>query len=366
MSGNRKQTTGNNSRKKAQKSRAAAIARILAGFAAIAALASVIFIKFGWQDKDHVHVYARTVIKEATCSEDGLAEYYCLGCNDRYEEAIPRTGHTIADKEIGDGLIHTGKCTSCGTEVQIMYNSDTGVRFSAPVKTRGKTAAATVVNSKGYTYHYTMYLQGGGYNSYSHYMKHHGCSNCAMTSLLNAVSPELKDYTPDRMVEEVQYDVFGAKAFWKNYKKDRNKGSMPVTLYGMTKIFDKYGVKYKLPAADPDKYEKEITKHLKNGDPVIMTFARGGDGHLSDSIHTVLLLAIDADGHVIIGDSLHKKSKHWGKNGLIKPGKITVHDMVSYLKTYGGWAVSKDVYDSGGNLFYHKKRDRGYLLVYGE
>jgi hypothetical protein len=129
-------------------------------------------------------------------------------------------------------------CTVCGEEVQIMQNKETGVRFSAPLKTRTKTTAATVVNSKGYTYDYTMYLQGGGYNSYSRYMKHHGCSNCALTSILNATCPELKDYTPDRVVAEIQYNVFGSKAFWKNYKKDRENGSMQVTLYGMTKIFD--------------------------------------------------------------------------------------------------------------------------------
>lgn len=339
---------------------------ILAGCAVIVILGAVAVFISGRPGDQHVHVYGRNVIKEPTCSEDGRAEYYCLGCGRTYEEAIPRTGHTIAEDEPGDGLIHEGTCTSCGTDVKIMYDEKTGVRFSGPVKSRGKTAAATVVNSKGFTYNYTMYLQGAGYNSWSHYMKHHGCSNCAMTSLLNAVCPELKDFTPDRMVEEVQYDVFGEKAFWKNYDKDMNKGSMPVTLYGMTKIFDKYGVKYKLPTSDQSQYENEITGHLRGGDPVIITFAKGGEKGLSNSIHTILLIGIDEDGYVIIGDSLHKKSKHWGKSGLIKTGKITVHDMVSYITTYGDWAVAEDNYDNGGDLFYHGKSGKGYLLVYGE
>lgn len=339
---------------------------ILAGVLAVVVLVIVIVVISERPDEDHVHVYSRTVIEEATCDKEGLAEYYCLGCNDKYKEAIPRIAHKISGNEKGDGRIHTGKCTVCGKEVQIMFNKNTGVRFSAPVKTRGKTAAATVVNSEGFTYNYTMYLQGAGYNSWSHYMKHHGCSNCAMTSLLNAVSPELKDYTPDRMVEEVQHDVLGSKAFWKNYNKDRNKGSMPITLYGMTKIFDEYGVKYKLPSSDSSKSEEEITEHLRNGNPVIITFAKGGAKGLSNSIHTILLIGIDEDGYVIIGDSLHKKSKHWGKQGLVKTGKITVHDMVSYITTYGDWTVLEENIGSGGDVFYHGRTGKGYLLVYGE
>lgn len=356
-----------NTEKKSRSGKKLVKAGLFAGMVAIVAMLAVIFVFHERPDEEHVHVYARNVIKEPTCSEDGLADYYCLGCNDHYEEAIPRIGHTIEGESLDDGLIHTGTCAACGEEVQIMQNKTTGVRFSAPLKTRTKTTAATVVNSKGYTYDYTMYLQGGGYNSYSRYMKHHGCSNCALTSILNATCPELKDYTPDRVVAEVQYNVFGSKAFWKNYKKDRENGSMPVTLYGMTKIFDEYGVKYKLPTADSSNYEKEITDHLTGGDPVIITFARGGEGGLSDSVHTVLLLGIDADGHVIIGDSLHKKSKNWGKNGLIKPGKLTVKDMVSYIKTYEGWSVSEDNYRKDrGAIYYKGKADRGYLLIYGE
>ena len=342
---------------------------IFVGAFAVLALVVVAVTLAHIPDKDHVHVYSRTVVKEATCKEDGLAEYYCPGCQDKYQEAIPRTGHKISETENGDGRIHTGKCRSCGEEVQVMYNSKTGVRFSAPVKTRGKTAAAEVTNSEGYTYNYTFYRQAGGFNSYSEYMHHHGCSNCAMTSLLNAVSPDLKDYTPDRMVEEVQHEVLGSKAFWKNYKHDRKHGKMPITLYGITKIFDTYGVKYKLPTSDEDKYEKEITEHLESGNPVIVTYARSGDSGIANSIHTIDLIAIDADGYVIIGDSLHNKSKKWGKNGLVKPGYvrgITVHDMVKFIKTYGDWTVAEDNIEKGGPVYYHDRKDRGYLLVYGE
>ena len=317
-------------------------------------------------EKIHHHSFETELAREASCSESGLQINRCTECGYEYKEELPLTGHTITDDGDGDGKIHTGTCQECGEEVLIMYNKDTGVRFSAPFNTRGKTATAIVTNSRGHTYKYVMYLQGGGYDCYSRYMKHHGCSTCAMTSLLNAMVPGLENYTPDRVVDEIEPAVFGERTFNRNYKSDRENGSMPVTLYGMTKIFDKYGVRYELPTADTSGYEDEITKHLENGDPVIITFARGGAGGLSNSIHTILLLGIDSDGYVIIGDSLHKKSKNWGKSGLVKTGKITVSDMVSYITTYGNWSVSSDVFDSGGNIFYRTKADRGYLLVYGD
>ena len=346
-----------------KRSKKAEIMTVIIGLLICGLLSALIIWVVKERNKYHHHSFTTTVLKEATCNEAGKASNKCNECGYEYEFDLARKSHSVGDNTERDGLIHDGKCINCGEDVQFMIDAEKGVEFSAPLKTRKKRISARVKNSRGYEYNYVMYLQGAEYDSYTRYMNLHGCSTCALTSLLNAIVPELKDYTPDRVVDEIEPIVFGEEAFKKNYKDDRENGSMPITLYGMTKIFDKYNVRYDLPT---DNHEEEITNHLKNGDPVIVTFAKGGTGGLSNSIHTIILIGIDKDGYVIIGDSLHKKSKVWGGHGLIKPGKITVADMVSYIMTYDNWSVAADRYDSGGHPFYKNKSDRGYLLVYGD
>ena len=312
----------------------------------------------------HHHVYYREVVREATCAENGTALYTCLGCRDTYEEEIPRTGHSIADWGDGDGSIRVGRCKDCGVDVNYMYNRNTGVKFIAPVNTRGKSAAATVINSDGYAYKYIIYRQGAGYNSYSNYLKEHGCSTCALTSFLNAACSELDGYTPDRIIEEIEPDALGEEAFYKNYSYDHDTGKMPLTLSAMTTIFDKYGIDYKRPAEDRAEQEREIEEHLQSGNPVIVTFGNGSAGGLTGGVHTILLIGIDTEGHVIIADSVLKKSSVWDANGLIKPGRLTAGDIVSYINSKRTWRIAKDT-PAGDSSFYRNSSDRGYLMLYG-
>ena len=265
-----------------------------------------------------------------------------------------------------DGLIHTGTCSKCGKKVKVMKDPQTGVSFCSLYNTRSNRGTALVSSKKGYKYEYQLYLQNSTFDHYSHYMKYHGCSTCALTTVLNAVVPSLKNVPPDRVIEGIERPLFGDQAFYKNYRTGMSKGDMPISLWGMTKIFDYYGVRYSLPSSDKSKHIEQITNHLKNGDPVIVTFANGGAKGLSASIHTIVLIGIDADGYVIIADSLHKKSANWGSDGLIKTSKITVSDMYSYITTYGDWSISEGNYNKdSGHIFYKNRVDKGFLLVYG-
>lgn len=337
---------------------------LIAGAAAVIVMCGMIIRICLKPDDIHRHKYVRTVIKDVTCSQDGEAEYICSECGNRYTAPIPARGHRLTDVYDTSGKMVQGECVTCGKKINFLRYGDTGVSFTAPVRTRGDRAAVTVVNSQGVTYEYVIYNQKAEYDSYSRYINLHGCSTCALTTLLRATVLELEDYTPDQVISEIEPEVMGSRAFNANYSSDGNNGKMPLTLYGMTKIFDKYGVGYKLADADPANYVKEITEHLKNGDPVVITLGSGKSIGVSRSIHTILLLGLDSDGNVIVGDSVKKSAKKFGDDGLIKQGKFTVSQVVDCILDFGNWAVSEGSYGNTGNWFYHKKADRGYLLVY--
>ena len=66
------------------------------------------------------HSYDPTVIKHATCTEEGVTEYKCKNCGNTYEQLIPAMGHTIVeDKLIAPtcetfGLTAGRHCETCG------------------------------------------------------------------------------------------------------------------------------------------------------------------------------------------------------------------------------------------------------------
>jgi len=57
----------------------------------------------GELNPNHTHNYTETIIKEATCTEDGEKQLTCI-CGDSKTESIPATGHNYED----------GECTNCG------------------------------------------------------------------------------------------------------------------------------------------------------------------------------------------------------------------------------------------------------------
>lgn len=239
--------------------------------------------------------------------------------------------------------------------------SEAEVTIVLPDSSRGDTADAEVTNLKGDTYNFRIFDQRAGYENYSEYLSAHGCSTCALTTILRTTAEGLEDLTPDRTLTEIIYPVIGDDVFSKNFSKSK-KRQMPITLGGMTLIFDKYGVEYKKPSTDSDKRAGEVKKWLRKGNPVILTFGNGKSAHLSRYTHTVLLLGIDDNGKVIIGDSLHKSASYWGKDGLIKSGKLTVEEMLSFIKKEDGWTLNQDTVPQD-RIFYKNSADRGYLLI---
>ena len=310
-------------------------------------------------DKDHRHKYAKEVVKEATCTEEGEAKYTCIGCKDTFVSVIPARGHKM--RGLGDqtGKLVQAECEYCGKKINTYTYGDTGVSFTAPARTRGHTAAVTITNSRGFEYDYVVYDQKADYNSYTKYINLHGCSACCLTTVLKAAVPELDGYTPDRVIKEVIPEVTGQRPY---NPASGGGGKPPVTLYAMTKIFDEYGVKYKLPDPDPEKQVQEVTEHLRAGDPVILTMGSGKNLGLSRSVHTILLLGIDKDGHVVVGDSTRKNAKRFGENGLVKPGMFTVEGLLKCIQS-SDWSVMSNKYGSSGNYFYKGRRDRGYIMI---
>lgn len=293
-----------------------------------------------------------------------IAVLFVTGCGTDVESPEPSTCHQFRyDNE--QRSIFEGTCTECGEDLYVMHDGKTGVQFSCPTKTRVDKCTAQAINGDGFIYNYTLYKQKAEYDNYTNYLNLHGCSTCAMTSILNALVPELSEYTPDQVISEIEPEVIGRDKFNDNYDRSNGSGRSPISLYAISKIFDKYGVEYRLPNEDASRRISEITEHLKNGDPVIMTLGGAKEGGLSRSVHTVLLLGIDSEGHVIIGDSVFKSRKIWGDMSLVKFGRNTVEDMYSYLRGDGPWSVTDGNYGYDAHDFYKSKADRGYLLVKG-
>lgn len=220
------------------------------------------------------------------------------------------------------------------------------VKITLPSSSRGKTAVAKVHNTAGRNYKYKMFSQTVTYANYTEYINNRGCSTCALTTILNAVKG--LSLTPDKTLAIIK--KVNKKEFEKNFSKTAAK-QMPIALNGITKVLDRYNIRYKYGTGNA----KEVIKWLKAGDPVIMTIGDGTSLGLTSNTHTILLLGIQ-NGYVVIGDSVLKSAEEWGKDGLVKHGKITVANLMSCIKC-NNWNVAK------GNFFYSKPTDRGYILV---
>ena len=65
------------------------------------------------------HREKRTLLKEATCDNDGVAQYECLDCGEKREEALPMSGHSYIETSRSNPSCETsGKivyvCEKCG------------------------------------------------------------------------------------------------------------------------------------------------------------------------------------------------------------------------------------------------------------
>ena len=218
--------------------------------------------------------------------------------------------------------------------------------MTLPENSRAATATAFVTNEAGVRYKYKMFSQTADYGDFSEYMADHGCSTCVLTTILNTMRGT--NLTPKDTLKIIKKT--NKKAYEENFSKKPSK-QMPIALAGICKVLKKYKISYRYGKNSAS----EVTKWLKAGNPVILTIGDGSEGGLTGNTHTILLLGIQK-GHVVIGDSVLKSSEIWGKDGLVKKGKLTVKDLMSYIDS-GNWNVAN------GNYFYSGTVDRGYILV---
>ncbi len=93
----------------------------------------------------HNHTEIRTVVKEATCTEPGEAQYQCTSCGETRTEVIEPLGHDYDEK--------TGICTRCGdvytgeNDTTILVNGNT----VTSVQLREHTTSAIYTIVDGYT-----------------------------------------------------------------------------------------------------------------------------------------------------------------------------------------------------------------------
>jgi hypothetical protein len=217
----------------------------------------------------------------------------------------------------------------------------------------------TSTNRRGFTYNYRLYYQkSSALNKSNKYLKEHGCSTCALTTILRATVPELAGYTPNQIRTKVIKKVAGSKVYKDNFSKKLDKQS-PISLYGISVILTEYGVKHKYVYSYTKAGAKaELKKHLSNGDPVIF-FSKGKLYTKNGYAHAMLMLGLDKNGNAIFGDSMKQKGLWGAKNyGLLKygqakkPNSNSIKNVVKYLKAPA---------DNNTTGFFNGKL--GYILI---
>ena len=359
--------------------------------------------------KVHAHSYRLTSISAATWSEPGKLHYRC-SCGKNFarnsgEAAIGKSfpelsvtkaptceNGLVKRTALGSELImpaveaHSAKvnedgnffCEKCGIplrNIDTLYTDPVsgitrGVQFTAPEDTNSTSCVScTVRNASGFTYNYKIYCQRADELAYTYpdrtaYLAAHGCSTCALTTVLNAVCPALANYTPDRVLEEVIRPAVGEEAFEANFSKKLSK-QMPIGLKGISQVLSTYGIEHKYVYNYTWRSARtEIKEHLAKGDPVIFTLPKSP---YAGGVHTMVMLGLDARGRVIVGDSLLQSASVWGENNrlikydTVKKEKVnTVKNITSYFN-----ASTEDV--SEVLPFYKgRKGNIGYILVYGK
>ena len=223
------------------------------------------------------------------------------------------------------------------------------------------------VTVTGYPYNrtYSIYKQNGKENistQFPHYMQGHGCSASSLTTVLSAYAGVT--YKPTHMIEKIEKKYFG-DVWEKNYsKKDTNDSKsrpMPISLYGMTKILEGYGVRYKYVRDFSDSLAKqEIEAHLRTGNPVIFVVAAKSrkDGAVANKwtsgYHCMTMLGMTDTGKVIVADSVDRSTKTFGNNQRIKYASLG--ELIGYMFPCTN-TTSTSIYWGG------KASSGGYILI---
>ena len=144
----------------------------------------------------HTHSYTSIVIREATCSIEGVKTYTCT-CGDSYTEDIEKTSHVVGEWRVTKNATckETGtkvkECTTCGTQIETAIVEKTGhtpgdwtVTKAATCSTNGtqvktcivcgvETASETIATNGTHSY----YWDGNDT------MRTHRCSGCSYTGV---------------------------------------------------------------------------------------------------------------------------------------------------------------------------------------
>ena len=233
-----------------------------------------------------------------------------------------------------------------------------------PDNTKVDQIAVTVT---GYPYNrtYSIYKQNGKDNlstQFPHYMQGHGCSASSLTTVLSAYAGVT--YKPAHMVEKIEKKYFGDD-WTKNYSKKDTSNSksrpMPISLYGMTQILDKYGVRYNYVRDFSDSLAKQqIEAHLRTGNPVIFVVAAKSrkegalDNKWTSGYHCMTMLGMTDTGKVIVADSVDRSSSIFGNNQRIKYASLG--ELIGYMFPCTN-TTSTSIYWSG------KAASGGYILI---
>lgn len=222
-------------------------------------------------------------------------------------------------------------------------------RDSLPADTDYDQVEVTINQEEG-SRTYTVYRQGGTNETdlYPPYIAGHGCATCSAASIIGAYTG--RKLEPAQLVESVEKEVFGQEKWEKNYSKKFEK-QMPLSLYGVSRLLDYYGVAHKYVRSFEDQEAvREITDHLKAGKPVIVLFSsinRNEKKHKgSVGYHTITFLGLTDEEEVIIGEP--------GGSGRIRFS--TVDQMIPLL------FPCKDE-ESEACYFSGRKKSGGYILV---
>ena len=194
---------------------------------------------------------------------------------------------------------------------------------------------------------YKIYRQNDDHGVHSEYMRRHGCSTCALTCLLSALVPELANRTPGQALDVIK------RQHPANFKRPMPL-QMPISMWGITKVLEKYGIDYKFVVDYEDRAAtEEIRQHLETGRPVLITVRnKDGKGKWAGSVHTMVLAGLDEDGKAIVCDSAQRS---WAdaESQRVKHGDIS--ELLSFM-----WPAKKP---SKSTCYKGRKGASGYILI---
>lgn len=205
---------------------------------------------------------------------------------------------------------------------------------------------------------YRIFAQVSNTYKRNSFIAQHGCAVCSLTTVLSGYSKKYRNYTPAKTSKILEKKVFGTKRWKANYRKSLG-AQRPVSLYGISKVLSYCNISNRYIRFFKDKSAvKQIEKHLKTGNPVIVEVnnrkqKNGRFGSYtkkwSSSKHTMVLLGMTNTGKVIVADSA---TRSWsGARQRVK--FTTMNELVQYMipcKSVSTSVYFKSVSSSGGYI----------------